>query len=171
MKPKTRYNIKLALRHGIEVRSTGIRGLQTWYSLYTEMAIRNGLHINDIEYFRSMFAPKMDAEGTDVDVRLLIAYYEDKPLAAMFLVMSAHRATYLRHTDGQTKQVPRVRYVRNCAQRRPFASYARPLQIQARLRRRNIPPARLLGLPYRRRQIQMPRRSRNVRPRVLLVTQ
>ncbi len=29
MKPKTRYNIKLALRHGIEVRSTGIRGLQT----------------------------------------------------------------------------------------------------------------------------------------------
>ncbi len=95
MKPKTRYNIKLALRHGIEVRSTGIRGLQTWYSLYTEMAIRNGLHINDIEYFRSMFAPKMDAEGTDVDVRLLIAYYEDKPLAAMFLVMSAHRATYL----------------------------------------------------------------------------
>ncbi len=95
MKPKTRYNIKLALRHGIEVRSTGIRGLQTWHSLYIEMAVRNGLHINDIEYFRSMFAPKMDAECTDVDMRLLVAYYGDKPLAAMFLVMSAHRATYL----------------------------------------------------------------------------
>ena len=46
MKPKTRYNIRLALRRGVEVRSVGIEELDTWYGLYTETALRNGLHIN-----------------------------------------------------------------------------------------------------------------------------
>ena len=32
MKPKTRYNIRLALKHGVEVRSAGIEGLQIWHS-------------------------------------------------------------------------------------------------------------------------------------------
>ena len=95
MKPKTRYNIKLALRKGVEVKSVGLAGLQTWYDLYTETAIRNGLHLNGIEYFKNMFAPKMEREDDDVRVKLLIAYYEGTPLAAMFLVLSSHRATYL----------------------------------------------------------------------------
>ena len=51
MKPKTRYNIQLALKRGVEVRSAGIVGLQIWYSLYQETALRNGLHLNDIQYF------------------------------------------------------------------------------------------------------------------------
>ena len=95
MKPKTRYNIRLALRKGVEVRSVGIEGLQTWYDLYTETALRNRLNLNDISYFRSVFASKMECMDDDVNVKLLIAYYDNVPLAAMFLVLSAHRATYL----------------------------------------------------------------------------
>lgn len=95
MKPKTRYNIRLALRKGVEVKSAGLEGLPNWYELYTQTALRNGLHLNGIEYFRSMFAPKMESEDDDVRVKLLIAYYEGQPLAAMFLVLSSHRATYL----------------------------------------------------------------------------
>lgn len=37
MKPKTRYNIRLALKRGVEVRSAGIEGLQIWYSLYKKL--------------------------------------------------------------------------------------------------------------------------------------
>lgn len=95
MKPKTRYNIRLALRKGVEVRSTGMSGLSDWYDLYTETALRNGLHLNDIEYFRSLFAPRLECNDSDVSVKLLIAYFEKTPLAAMFLVQSSHRATYL----------------------------------------------------------------------------
>lgn len=95
MKPKTRYNIRLALRRGVEVRSAGIEGLDTWYGLYTETTLRNGLHINWIEYFRNMFASRMDSGEDGVRVKLLIAYWENTPLAAMFLVLSSHRATYL----------------------------------------------------------------------------
>lgn len=42
MKPKTRYNIRLALRKGGNVVSVGMEGLETWYELYTETALRNG---------------------------------------------------------------------------------------------------------------------------------
>ena len=95
MKPKPRYNIRLALRKGVDVRSVGIEGLETWYDLYTETALRNGLYLNDIHYFRNVFASKMDCQDSSVNVKLMIAYYDDVPLAAMFLVLSAHRATYL----------------------------------------------------------------------------
>lgn len=95
MRPKTRYNIRLALRKGVDVRSVGIEGLRTWYDLYVETALRNGLHTNDISYFQSMFASKMGCTDKEVSVHLLVAYYDEMPLAAMFLVLSAHRATYL----------------------------------------------------------------------------
>lgn len=95
MKAKTRYNIKLALKKGVEVRSAGIEGLQVWYNLYTETAFRNGLYLNSINYFHSVFASKMECEDKDVNVKLLVAYFDGIPLAAMFLVLSAHRATYL----------------------------------------------------------------------------
>lgn len=95
MKPKTRYNIKLALRKGVEVRSMGIEGLKIWYDLYHETALRNGLFINDYLYFETMFASKMEGEDNEVKVQLLVAYYDGIPLSAMFLVFSSYRATYL----------------------------------------------------------------------------
>lgn len=95
MKPKTRYNIKLALRKGVEVRSMGIEGLKIWYDLYHETALRNGLFINDYLYFETMFASKMEGEDNEVKVQLLVAYYDSIPLSAMFLVLSSYRATYL----------------------------------------------------------------------------
>jgi len=96
MKPKTRYNIGLAERHEIRVRQLGFGDLAVWYSLYLETAERNGLYINDMGYFSSVLKAKMEAsEGDDVQVRLLAAYSGSTPLAAMFLVLSSNRATYL----------------------------------------------------------------------------
>lgn len=37
----------------------------------------------------------MECPDKEVSVQLLIAYFDNMPLAAMFLVLSAHRATYL----------------------------------------------------------------------------
>ena len=95
MRPKTRYNIRLALRKGVEVRSVGREELDVWYQLYRETAFRNGLHLNDISYFRSVFSSKMECLDKELSVDLLIAYVDQIPLAAMFLILSAHRATYL----------------------------------------------------------------------------
>lgn len=93
MKPKTRYNIGLSQRRGVEVTCLGMDFLETWYQLYTETADRNGLVLHDIEYFRAVLAAR--AEGTSTEVLLLVASLEEIPLAAMFLVLSGNRASYL----------------------------------------------------------------------------
>ena len=95
MKPKTRYNIGLARRKGVEVREMGPEALGLWYDLYSQTAHRNGLHVNDRRYFESVIASRMQCSDPEVSVKLLMAFHEEKPLAAMFLILSAHRATYL----------------------------------------------------------------------------
>lgn len=95
MKPKTRYNIGLALRKGVEIRLGTIEDLSIWYDLYVETAQRNGLFINDIKYFYSVFATKMENNNLPVSVKLLIAYVDNVPLSVMFLLISSYRATYL----------------------------------------------------------------------------
>ena len=102
MKPKTRYNIKLALKKGVEVKAMGVESLKVWYDLYIETALRNGLTINDFSYFRWLFASKMECPDDEVNVKLLIAYHDGVPLAAMFLILSDYRATYLYGASSST---------------------------------------------------------------------
>ena len=94
MKPKTRYNIRLSFRKGIQVKEYGIDKLADWYALYKETAIRNNLTLHSIHYFRSILA---NQECLDEDVRssLLMADYNGEYLAAMFLLLSKNRGTYL----------------------------------------------------------------------------
>lgn len=95
MKPKTRYNINLSQRKGIQVRSLGLESLEVWYELYRQTAIRNNFVLHDISYFRVVLTARANDTPSPADVHLLIAEAAGKPLAAMFLVVSAHRATYL----------------------------------------------------------------------------
>lgn len=104
MKPKTRYNINLALNKGIEVKSVGIEDLNLWYELYLTTARRNSLNINELNYFQSVFEAKMKNQFLPVQVQLLVAYLDKEPLAAMFLVLSSHRATYLYGASSSEKR-------------------------------------------------------------------
>ena len=61
MKPKTRYNIGLAFRKGVSVRSAGLESIDTWYELYRETAIRNRLTLNDVKYFERSSRPGQKA--------------------------------------------------------------------------------------------------------------
>lgn len=104
MKPKTRYNIGLAHRKGIDVRTMSFKDLDQWYNLYLTTATRNGLHINELRYFQSVMEAKMENADLPVQVKLLIAYLDNQPLAAMFLVLSSHRATYLYGASSNEKR-------------------------------------------------------------------
>src|SRR5574344_585509 len=95
MKPKTRYNIKLAQKKGVTVRIADMKDLAIWYDLYTETAHRNGLYLNDIKYFEAILDIKADSTKSPAEVCYLIAEYEGVPLAAMFLIISGNRGSYL----------------------------------------------------------------------------
>lgn len=95
MKPKTRYNIGLSLRRGVDVRMAGLEHLPVWYGLYAETAARNNFYLHNIDYFKVMLEARANDTQSPADVHLLIAENEHRPLAAMFLVISENRATYL----------------------------------------------------------------------------
>ena len=91
MHPKTRYNIRLALRKGVEVRQVGHDHLDQFYHLYEETCERNHIQLHPRKFFESLYG----AEDKSAGIALLMAFYEQKPLSAMFLSRSATRATYL----------------------------------------------------------------------------
>lgn len=95
MKPKTRYNINLSTRKGVAVRKIGLEDLDVWYVLYRETARRNAIHLNELEYFRTVLTAEANETASPADVELLLAEIDGTPLAAMFLVITGNRGTYL----------------------------------------------------------------------------
>ena len=95
MKPKTRYNIILSQRKGVAVNASGIDDLDKWYSLYRETALRNGFVLHSIDYFRAVLTSRAQNTLSPAEVYLLIAEHDNQPLAAMFLVITGNRGTYL----------------------------------------------------------------------------
>ena len=95
MKPKTRYNINLAQRKGVNIKMLGMESLAVWYELYRQTAQRNNFFLHSIDYFRVVISARANDTNSPADVYLLIAEVDDKPLAAMFLIVANKRGTYL----------------------------------------------------------------------------
>ncbi|MEX2371427.1 MAG: peptidoglycan bridge formation glycyltransferase FemA/FemB family protein [Bacteroidales bacterium] len=95
MKPKTRYNIRLSHRKGIKVTNHGMEMLDRWYALYRETTLRNSVTLHSRDYFQSVLRSRYENNSADVDVRLLMAALDGEYLAAMFLVRSHKRGSYL----------------------------------------------------------------------------
>ncbi|MFC6100633.1 lipid II:glycine glycyltransferase FemX [Olivibacter domesticus] len=104
MKPKTRYNINLSVRKGVQVRDAGMDSLPIWYALYKDTAFRNKLYLNNIEYFRTVLSAQANDSTSPADVHLLIAEVDRVPLAAMFLVIANKRGTYLYGASATTQR-------------------------------------------------------------------
>ncbi len=91
MKPKTRYNTRLSFRRGVNVRHGKASDLDIWMKLYEQTARRNEIVYHDRRFFEALLVQRCH----DATVHLLIAEKQSIPLAAMFLSISADRATYL----------------------------------------------------------------------------
>jgi lipid II:glycine glycyltransferase (peptidoglycan interpeptide bridge formation enzyme) len=91
MKPKTRYNVRLAQKKGVEIRSGDLGDLDLLYRLYAETAQRDGFIIRPIDYYS-------DAWGSFIRAGLahpLIAAVEGQAVAGLILFRFADRAWYL----------------------------------------------------------------------------
>lgn len=90
MKQKTRYNIRLAARKDVVVREGTLDDVPTFYNMLRETSDRNAFGIHDPQYYAAafeLFAPHQ--------VALLLAEYEQKPLAALMVFANGTKAGYL----------------------------------------------------------------------------
>jgi lipid II:glycine glycyltransferase (peptidoglycan interpeptide bridge formation enzyme) len=89
MKPKTRYNIRLAEKKGVEVRfSDDIPG---FHKLMAVTGERNGFGIHNQAYFQAAY----DLFQSDYSCKLLMAYFENQPIAGLMVYKQGKRAWYL----------------------------------------------------------------------------
>ncbi|ORC38374.1 peptidoglycan bridge formation protein FemAB [Marispirochaeta aestuarii] len=95
MRAKTRYNVRLAQRRGVEVISADRTRLDTWYDLYRETCSRNGINLHGRFFFRAVADAATAFDDNSADMELLVARADGEDLAAMFLVSTGKRATYL----------------------------------------------------------------------------
>jgi lipid II:glycine glycyltransferase (peptidoglycan interpeptide bridge formation enzyme) len=97
MKEKWRYNIRLAARKGVQVRAARtLEDVHAWYSLLQTTGRRDAFDIHNFDYYKhiwQLFAPHNHA-------RLLLAEYEERPLAGIFVGCLGQQAIYLYGASG-----------------------------------------------------------------------
>jgi peptidoglycan pentaglycine glycine transferase (the first glycine) len=102
MKPKTRYNTRLAEKKGVTIRVWD--DIDSFHKMMLVTGGRDGFGIHSLEYYKRAYEllhPKGLGE-------ILVAEYEGKPLAALFVARNGRRAYYLygASTDEERNRMP-----------------------------------------------------------------
>jgi lipid II:glycine glycyltransferase (peptidoglycan interpeptide bridge formation enzyme) len=96
MKPKWRYNVRLAEKKGVTVADEGIKALDEFYTLYQATAERDRIGIHPKDYYAQLMGLEhRNPKEPKPDLRLWIARFEGKALAAIMTVFHGSEATYL----------------------------------------------------------------------------
>jgi peptidoglycan pentaglycine glycine transferase (the first glycine) len=91
MKQKTRYNVRLAQKKGVQVRVGGPPDFPMLYRMYAETALRDGFAIREERYYCTVWQTFTDAGLAEP----LIAEVEGEPAAAVFIFRFGGRAWYI----------------------------------------------------------------------------
>jgi len=91
MKQKTRYNIRLAQRHGVQVRPGGLEDLDLLLRMYAETSSRDGFVIRDPAYYRRAWEDFMGAGMAQP----FIAEVESEPVSGLIAYRFGATAWYL----------------------------------------------------------------------------
>jgi len=102
MKPKWRYNIKLAEKKGVMVKI--ISDIGVFYSLLKETAKRDGISIHNIEYYQTLYNLCDENETGNVKIYLYAASHESDTLAAIIVLYYNKTATYLYGASSSVKR-------------------------------------------------------------------
>jgi len=117
MKQKTRYNIRLAEKKGVNLRVGESRDLRMLYKMYAETSVRDGFVIRDEGYYKTVWELFMAGAGSPIanhqssianrqspivnrkssipSAEPLIAEVDGEPVAAIFVFYFAGRAYYV----------------------------------------------------------------------------
>lgn len=99
MHPKTRYNIKLAERKGVIIEETENSGLiNVFLELIKQTAQRDRFHTHSENYYKKM----IDILGKEEMIKLFLAKYQDKIIAANLICFYGDGTTYLHGASDHT---------------------------------------------------------------------
>ena len=94
MKPKTRYNVRLAGRKGVEVVAADAAALPAFYGLYLETCRRNRFPARDYAHFAALFDTLAGARNGPT-LAFYLALHGSRTLAGAIVARSGKAATYL----------------------------------------------------------------------------
>jgi peptidoglycan pentaglycine glycine transferase (the first glycine) len=87
--PKTRYNIRLAQKHHVEIKIRGVERLDEFMFLMKQTGSRDGFIIRPKEYFKRIL------DQFNKHARLYMAYYGGEPVAGAIAVQYGDKTWYL----------------------------------------------------------------------------
>lgn len=97
MKQKTRYNIRLAEKKGVTVRSGGLADLDMLTGMYAETAVRDGFVIRSTDYYQALWRSFLEAGVAEP----LIAEVDGQAIAAIFIF---HFHGIARYIHGMSRE-------------------------------------------------------------------
>lgn len=106
MHHKTRYNLRLAQKHGVTVRVGNEKEWPAVWEMFAATARRDGFSLHPKEYYQKMLASlagPIDA-GEDCSAHLVIAEHEGDLLAGMILLRFGDTVTYLHGASADVKR-------------------------------------------------------------------
>ena len=98
MKQKTRYNIRLAEKKDITIRQSS--DIEIFNQLMKVTGERNEFGIHQEDYYRKVYERFSKREMC----QLLVAYHQDKPLAALIMFYKGSRAWYFYGASGNQER-------------------------------------------------------------------
>ncbi|HEU0050530.1 MAG TPA: peptidoglycan bridge formation glycyltransferase FemA/FemB family protein [Patescibacteria group bacterium] len=101
MHPKTRYNIRVAERHGVTIRTTRTeRDVERFIDLLKETGERDAFRPHESAYIREMFSYLAEKNLS----RLRVAEFEGQMIAANMEVLCGNMVTYLHGASSSTSR-------------------------------------------------------------------
>jgi peptidoglycan pentaglycine glycine transferase (the first glycine) len=99
MKQKTRYNVNLAMRKGVTIRTGKRTDIDVLFKMYAETSIRDGFVIRNDSYYRevwNVFISNQEPKRFDQPIaEALVAEVEGEPVAGAIIFRFARKAWYL----------------------------------------------------------------------------
>lgn len=95
---KTRYNVRVAMKNNVKVVEKGKEGLDEFYKLMEETGSRDHFIVRSKDYFEKVL------DIFPEEVKILIAYYNDKPIATIAPIMYGKKMWYLYGASGNEER-------------------------------------------------------------------
>ncbi len=106
MHPKTRYNLRLAQKHGVSVRIGNTDDWPAVWQMFAATAKRDGFSLHPQTYYEKMLAALAGSldDANVCTAHLVLAEHEGDLLAGMILLRFGNTATYLHGASSDVKR-------------------------------------------------------------------